>query len=150
MKRLFLVLAFVANPALAQVGIDHPWIRATAPGAKVAGGFMTITNGGSTPDRLVGAASSVAERVELHINVHEDGMMKMRQVQAIDVPAGGRFELKPGGTHLMFVNIARQIKQGETIPVTLTFEKAGEVKADYAVGGLGAMGPGAGHGAMKH
>jgi len=150
MKRLFLVLAFAANPALAQVGIDQPWIRATAPGAKVAGGFMTITNRGSTPDRLVGAASSVAERVELHINVHEDGMMKMRQVQAIDVPAGGRFELKPGGTHLMFVNIARQIKQGETIPVTLTFEKAGEVKADYAVGGLGAMGPGAGHGAMKH
>ena len=151
MRALLLTLALAASPALAQVGIDHPWIRATAPGAKVAGGFMTITNGASAPDRLVGAASSIAERVELHVSTHEDGMMKMRQVQAIDVPAGGRFELKPGGTHLMFVNITRQIKQGETIPVTLTFEKAGEVRADYVVGGLGAMGPGgAGHGTMKH
>jgi len=78
--------------------------------------------------------------------------MKMRQVQGFDVPASGRFELKPGGAHLMFVNIRRPIKECEKIPVTLTFEKAGEVKAEYRVGGLGAMGPaGAGHGGgMKH
>jgi len=142
MKRLFVLLAFAASPALAQVSIDQPWMRATAPGAQVAGGFMTIQNKGAAPDRLVGAASPVAERVELHVHVHEGGMMKMRQVPGFDVPANGQFVLKPGGGHLMFINIKRQIKPGETIPVTLRFEKAGEVKAEYAVGALGAMGPG--------
>jgi len=152
MRKLLLVLAFAASPALAQVSIDQPWMRATAPGAKVAGGFMTVSNKGAAPDRLLGAASPVAERVELHVHVHEGGVMKMQQVPAFDIPANGKFVLKPGGAHLMFVDIKRQIKKGETIPVTLKFEKAGEVKAEYAVGGLGAMGPGgAGHpGAMKH
>jgi len=152
MRKLLLVLAFAASPALAQVSIDQPWMRATAPGAKVAGGFMTVSNKGAAPDRLLGAASPVAERVELHVHVHEGGVMKMQQVPAFDIPANGKFVLKPGGAHLMFVDIKRQIKKGETIPVTLKFEKAGEVKAEYAVGGLGATGPGgAGHpGAMKH
>ena len=151
MKRLFVLLAFAASPALAQVSIDQPWMRATAPGAQVAGGFMTIQNKGTAPDRLVGAASPVAERVELHVHVHEGGVMKMRQVPGFDVPADGQFVLKPGGAHLMFINIKRQINPGETIPVTLKFEKAGEVTAEYAVGALGAMGPGGAHGpGMKH
>lgn len=152
MRALFLLLALAASPALAQVSIDQPWMRATAPGAKVAGGFMVLHNKGKAPDRLVAAASPVAERVELHVHIDDGGVMKMRQVQGFDVPAGGRFELKPGGAHLMFMNIKRQIKEGEKIPVTLTFEKAGEVKAEYRVGGLGAMAPaGAGHGGgMKH
>jgi copper(I)-binding protein len=152
MKRLLLLLAFVASPALAQVSIDQPWMRATPPGAKVAGGYMMVTNKGSTPDRLVGAASPVADRVELHVHMHEGGVMKMKQVPGFDIPAGGKFVLKPGGAHLMFVDIKRPIKEGEKIPVTLKFEKAGEVKAEYSVSGLGAMGPGdAGHmGGMKH
>jgi copper(I)-binding protein len=151
MKTLFLALALVASPALAQVSVDQPWMRATAPGAKVAGGFMTIQNQGAAPDRLVGAASPVAERVELHVHVHEGGVMKMRQVQGFDIPANGQFVLKPGGAHLMFMNIKRQINQGEKVPVTLKFEKAGEMKVEYAVGGLGAMGPGGAHGpGMKH
>ncbi|MEJ2174950.1 MAG: copper chaperone PCu(A)C [bacterium] len=151
MKTLFLLLAFAASPALAQVSVDQPWMRATAPGARVAGGFMTIENQGAAPDRLVAAASPVAERVELHVHVHEGGVMKMQQMQNFEVPAKGQFVLKPGGAHLMFVNIKRQINQGEKIPVTLTFEKAGELNVDYAVGGLGAMGPGGAHGpGMKH
>jgi len=152
MRALLFALALAASPALAQVSIDQPWMRATAPGAKVAGGFMIVRNQGEAPDRLVAAASPVAERVELHVHIDDGGVMKMRQVRGFDVPANGRFELKPGGAHLMFLNIKRQIKEGEQIPVTLTFEKAGEVKAEYRVGGLGAMGPaGAGHGGgMKH
>lgn len=146
MKKLFLLLAFAASPALAQVSIDQPWMRATPPGAKVAGGFMTVTNKGAQPDQLVGAASPVAARVELHVHMHEGGVMKMKQVQGFDIPANGQFVLKPGGAHLMFVDIKRPIKEGEKIPVTLKFEKAGEVKAEYAVGGFGAMGPGG----MKH
>ena len=151
MRALLFALALVASPALAQVSIDQPWMRATAPGAKVAGGFMTIENKGAAPDRLIGAASPLAERVELHVHKEEGGVMKMRQVQGLDIPANGRFELKPGGAHLMFMNIKREIKQGEKVPVTLTFEKAGEMQVDYPVGGLGAMGPGGAHGpGMKH
>jgi copper(I)-binding protein len=152
MRTLFLLLALAATPALAQVGVDQPWMRATAPGAKVAGGFMTLVNQGPVPDRLIGAASPVAERVELHVHKEEGGVMKMRQVQGFDVPANGRFELKPGGAHLMFMNVRRQIKPGEKVPVTLQFEKAGELKVEYAVGSLGAMGPSGGghHGGMKH
>jgi len=152
MKRLLMLLAFAASPALAQVSIDQPWMRATPPGAKVAGGFMTVVNKGPSPDRLVGAASPVAERVELHVHVHEAGVMKMKQVPGLDIPADGKFVLKPGGAHLMFLDVKRPIKQGETIPVTLKFEKAGEMKVEYPVAGLGAMGPvGAGDGGgMKH
>ena len=152
MRALLFALALAASPALAQVSIDQPWMRATAPGAKVAGGFMIVRNKGEAPDRLVAAASPLAERVELHVHIDDGGVMKMRQVKGFDVPANGRFELKPGAAHLMFMNIKRQIKEGEKIPVTLTFEKAGEVKAEYRVGGLGDMGPaGATHGGgMKH
>jgi len=149
MKRLFCLLAFAASPALAQVGIENPWMRATAPGAKVAGGFMTVHNMGQVPDRLVAASSPVAEGVELHTHIKQGSTMKMRQVPGFDVPANGRFVLKPGGAHLMFINITRPLKQGERIPVILEFEKAGKVTAEYAVGGLGAMGPGGGHD-MKH
>jgi len=152
MRALIVALAFAASPALAQVSIDQPWMRATPPGAKVAGGFMTVVNKGASPDRLVGAASPVAERVELHVHVHEAGVMKMKQVPGLDIPADGKFVLKPGGAHLMFFDVKRPIKQGETIPVMLTFEKAGEMKVEYPVAGLGAMGPaGAGQaGGMKH
>ena len=122
MRALLFALALAASPALAQVSIDQPWMRATAPGAKVAGGFMIVRNQGETPDRLVAAASPVAERVELHVHIDDGGVMKMRQVQGFDVPAKGRFELKPGAAHLMFVNIKRQIKEGEKVPVTLTFD----------------------------
>jgi len=151
MRALLLALVLVASPALAQVSIDQPWMRATAPGAKVGGGFMTITNKGGVPDRLIGVASPLAERVELHVHLHAGGVMKMQQVQGFDIPANGQFVLKPGGAHLMFVNVKRQINAGDTVPVTLRFEKAGEVKVDYAVGGLGAMGPDGAHGpGMKH
>ncbi len=149
MKALLFALALIASPALAQISVDQPWMRATAPGAKVAGGFMTLVNQGSAPDRLVGAASPAAARVELHVHKEEGGVMKMRQVAGFEVPANGRFTLKPGGAHLMFMNIKRPIKEGEKVPVTLRFEKAGELTVDYAVGGLGAMGPGGAHG-MKH
>ncbi len=151
MRRLLFALALVASPALAQVSVDQPWMRATAPGAKVAGGFMTLVNQGSAPDRLGGAASPVAERVELHVHKEEDGVMKMRRVPGLDIPANGRFVLKPGGAHLMFFNVKRPIKEGEKVPVTLSFGKAGELTIDYAVGGLGAMGPGGTHGhGTKH
>ena len=121
----------------AQVQIDKPWSRATAPGASVAGGYMVIRNQGAAGDRLVGASSPVSAKVELHVHINDNGVMKMREVRGYDVPAKGTFELKPGGAHLMFMSIKRPFKEGEKLPVKLKFEKAGEVNAEFQVGGLG-------------
>jgi copper(I)-binding protein len=137
---LFIISAFLPIHAFAQVTIEQPWSRATAPGATVAGGYLLIRNGGAA-DRLVGASSDAAARVELHVHMHEGGVMKMREVPGYDVPAKGSFELKPGGAHLMFMDIKRPFKEGEKIAVKLRFEKAGEVNAEFQVGGLGDSAP---------
>ena len=137
MKRCLLLLLFLSTPALAQIQIERPWARATAPGAKVAGGYMVIRNAGAAADRLVSASSPASARVELHVHLNEGGVMKMREVPGYEVPAKGSFELKPGGAHLMFVEIKRPFKEGEKLPVTLKFEKGGEIKAEFHVGRLG-------------
>jgi copper(I)-binding protein len=123
MRILALALLLAATAAQAQVEIDKAWARATAPGAPVAGGYMTIRNKGAAADRLIGASSSAAAKVELTCISRKAKVVKMRQVQAYDVPANGSFELKPGGAHLMFVQIARPFKEGDKIPVKLRFEK---------------------------
>ena len=145
MRIFAFALLLAATAAHAQVEVDKAWARATAPGAPVAGGYLTIRNKGAAPDRLIGASSSAAAKVELHVHVKEGEVMKMRQVQAYDIPAHGSFDAKPGGAHLMFVQLARPFKEGEKIPVKLKFEKAGEVNVDFAVGGLGDTGPPAAH-----
>ena len=141
MRLLLGSVLLAATCAHAQLEIDKAWARATAPGAPVAGGYMTIRNKGSAPDRLVGASSSAAAKVELHVHIKEGEVVKMRQVPAYDIPANGSFELKPGGAHLMFVQITRPFKEGEKVPVKLRFEKAGEVSVDFAVGRLTSMAP---------
>ncbi len=124
----------------AQIRIEQSWARATAPGARVAGGYMLIRNGGAAPDRLVAASSPAAGKVELHVHLNENGVMKMREVAGYDVPAQGTFELKPGGAHLMFMDIRQPFKEGEKVPVMLKFEKAGELRAEFHVGRLGESG----------
>lgn len=144
MKRLLFAACFAAGAAHAQVTVEKPWLRATAPGAKVGGGYVLIRNAGAAADRLVGASSPAAARVELHTHIREGEVMKMREVRAFDVPARGSFELKPGGAHLMFMELKRPFKEGESVPVTLKFETAGELGAEFQVGRLGgAMAPGA-------
>ena len=137
MKRLLLVVLFASTPALAQVQIEKPWARATAPGAKVAGGYMVIRNTGAAADRLVSASSPAAAKVELHVHINDNGVMRMREVRGYDVPAKAALELKPGGAHLMFLDIKRPFKEGEKVPVKLKFEKGGEVSAEFHVGRLG-------------
>ena len=137
--RLFslLVLVCFSMPAWAQIEIEKPWSRATTPGAKLAAGYMVIRNGSAAPDRLIGASSPLAARMEAHVTVQDGEIMRMRQVKGYDVPANGSFELKPGGAHLMFVDIKRPFKDGDKIPATLRFAKAGEIKVEFQVGGLG-------------
>src|ERR1044071_6471967 len=125
---VFLAFLFFSIPASAQVEIDTPWSRATPPGVKIAAGYMIIRNKAATPDRLIGASSPLAATVETHVTVKDGEIMRMRPVKGYDIPANGSFELKAGGSHLMFVDIKRPFKEGERIPATLRFAKAGEVK----------------------
>lgn len=142
MKYLALIGLLVAAPALAQVEIDQPWSRATPPGAKTAAGYMVLQNKAAAPDRLVSVTSPAAARVETHVTLRDGDVMRMREVQGYDLPAGGRVELKPNGNHLMFVGIRQPFKEGDRIPATLRFEKAGELRVEFRVQGLGASGHG--------
>jgi copper(I)-binding protein len=143
-------LGFSVHAQEAKVGsikIENAYTRSTVPGQQVAGGFMKIENKGGV-DQLISASSPVAGEVQLHEMAMEGNVMKMRQVKDIAVPAGGTIELKPGGLHLMFMNIKAPLAAGESVPVKLKFAKAGEVEVKMPVN---AMGAGAGHGGgMKH
>lgn len=129
------------------IKIEGAYTRATVPGQQVAGGFMKIENKG-VADQLISASSPVAGEVQLHEMAMDGNVMKMRQVKDIPLPAGGAVELKPGGLHLMLMNIKAPLTAGETVPVKLKFAKAGEVEVKMPVNAMG--NPAAGHGAMKH
>jgi len=141
MRHLIFLLSLVSTSVFSQVEIIDAWSRATPPGAKVAAGYLTIRNQSASPDRLVGASSSIAARVETHIVERQGEVMRMREVKGYDVPAKGSFELKPGGPHLMLVDIKRPLKAGERIPVVLRFQNAGEIKTDLEVKALGVTRP---------
>ena len=136
MRALWLLLALVASPALAQITITDAWARATAPGAKIGAGYMTIRNGAKAPDKLLSASSPAAEKVQTHLTVKEGDIFRMREVKGYDIPAGGAFELKPAGAHLMLVNLKAPLNEGDKVPLTLRFERAGEVKTELHVGRL--------------
>lgn len=143
----FALLCALAQAALAQefeggeLTLDHPWSRATPAGAKVAGGYLVIRNAGAEPDRLVSAASEISGRAEIHEMAVKDGVMTMRRLaDGLAVPAKGEVALKPGSYHLMFLELKRPLKQGETFAGTLTFEKAGTVDVIFDVGSIAAAG----------
>jgi copper(I)-binding protein len=129
----------------ADISIETPWSRATPGGSKVAAGYLTIKNAGAASDRLVAATADIAERTEIHQMSMTDGVMKMRQVtDGVPVPAGGTVALAPSGYHLMFLDLKQPLKEGETFPGALTFEKAGAVAVTFEVRGVGAAAPDAG------
>lgn len=120
--------------------VEAPWSRATPGGAKVAGGYMRITNTGSETDRLVGGSTVVAERFEVHRSTVTDGVARMEPVTGgLEIPPGQTVELKPGALHAMLVNLRQGLKPGDKIKGMLVFEKAGVLKIEYQVGGIGAQ-----------
>ena len=127
----------MAKPA--GVAVEKAWARASAGKAANGGAFMTILNGGKEGDRLVAAEAGVSRKVELHTHINENGVMRMRQVDGIDVPAGEGVMLKPGSYHVMFMGLNKPLKEGEKFPLTLTFEKAGKKTVEVTVMGVGAM-----------
>lgn len=133
--------AFAADATLGPLQVDQPWSRATAASARNGGAYLVVHNAGPDGDRLVAAATTVAGRAELHTHIDDNGVMKMRHVPAIDVPAGGQAVLKPGGFHVMLMELKAPLAEGQRFPLTLTFEKAGSITVEVAVGKPGAMGP---------
>ncbi|WP_235907870.1 copper chaperone PCu(A)C [Siccirubricoccus phaeus] len=127
------------------ITISAPWSRAAGQGGTGAG-FLTIANAGSAPDRLVAATCPLARVTEIHTHVREGDVMRMRPVPAIEIPAGGSVTLQPGGFHLMLIGLSRAVEAGESLPVTLVFERAGKVEVALAVQAAGARGPAARHG----
>jgi copper(I)-binding protein len=125
--------AAAPQAATETLALQDPAARATPDGAKVAAGYMTIVNSGAEADRVVAASSPRAARMELHEMAMEGDMMTMRPVAAIEIPAGGKAELKPGGLHFMFMEIDAPFKEGDSIPLSLTFEKAGVVETSLPV-----------------
>lgn len=140
------LVTFVAHAGDARIGaitIEHARAHATVPGQPVGGGYMTLVNGGGA-DRLVSVSAPVSKSAEMHMMRMKGEVMEMRQVDAIDLPAGKTVALEPGGYHLMFVGLKAPLKAGESFPMTLKFAKAGTVTVSVTV-----EAPGAGRG-MKH
>jgi copper(I)-binding protein len=127
--------SFVAG----DITVSGAFTRAMLPNAPVGGGYMTITNAGRAPDRLLGATTASTDAVEFHDSKVTDGMMEMTHLpEGIEIPAGGSVTLAPGGLHVMFINPKSPFKEGECLAVTLSFERAGDLTIELSVGPVGA------------
>ena len=149
-------LALCAAPAAADdvkagdLVISQAWSRATPGGAKVAGGYLTIENKGTAADRLVSVSADIAGKAEVHEMAMDNGVMKMRPLdKGLVIDPGKTVKLAPGGNHLMLQELKGPFKEGEKVPVTLEFEKAGKVAVSLDVQGVGAQAPGGGGAMMK-
>ena len=127
---LFAVLlaatASAQDPKVGTISIGHPWARATPGAVKNSAAFMVFDNKGSA-DKLIGVTGDIAKDIQIHSMITEAGVMKMREIKSLDIPANGKAELKPGGFHVMLIGLKDGLKEGATLPLKLTFEKAGEV-----------------------
>ncbi len=135
-SKTFIALALCMNAACALAGditIDHAWARPTVEGQQGGGGFMSVLNRSKSDDKLLSASSPAAARVELHSMTMQGDVMHMGPVSSIEVKAGEKVELKPGGLHVMFMDIAKPLQKGAKVPVTFVFEKAGKVTVDFIV-----------------
>jgi copper(I)-binding protein len=123
------------------VKVSGLWTTATPPGAPTASGYLTITNTGTVADRLTAVTSPLAAGAMLHEMEIADGVASMRMVDGIDIPPGKTVALAPNGFHIMFVTLKQPLKAGDSVPVVLTFAKAGRIEATLAVLPIGARGP---------
>ena len=134
---------FAAGAAYAGgIEVKAPWTRATVAGASVAAGYLAIENKGAEADRLTGASTAAAEKVEIHEMRMEDDIMKMRALpEGVEIKPGETVTLKPGGVHLMLFGLKQRLIPGATVPVTLSFARAGQIAVVLPVQSVGAMAP---------
>jgi copper(I)-binding protein len=142
------LLSLAVFPAAAQqfkggdITIDKAWSRATPKGAAVGVGYLVIHNHGATADRLTGGSADFASGVSVHEMTKDNGVMRMRELTAgLEIPANGEIALSPGGYHIMFTGLKQPLEKGGNVKASLTFEHAGTIAVEFAVGGVGAAGP---------
>lgn len=124
---------------LGELEIGHPWTRATAPTAPAGGGFLKITNTGTTPDRLIAARSPASQQVQIHEMKMDGNIMRMRELaQGLEIPAGATVMLAPGGFHLMLMGLTAPLEKGKKVMLTLVFERAGSIDVELVVEAMGA------------
>jgi periplasmic copper chaperone A len=134
-----------ADVKAGDITIAHPWARATPGAVKNSAAFMVFDNKGAA-DKLIGVSGDVAREIQIHTMITEAGVMKMREIKSLDIPAKGQAELKPGGLHIMLIGLKDGLKEGQKFPLKLKFEKAGEVTVEVT-----AEKPGSGeHSGHKH
>ena len=143
---LLLIAALAAPAALAAdykagaIVISNPWARATPSGASAGAGYFTVTNTGTTPDRLIAVTSEAASNADIHEMTMANGVMQMRPLKGgLELKPGETVQLKPGGEHVMMTGLKQPLKQGDHFKGTLTFEKAGKVDIEYDVKAIGAQ-----------
>jgi copper(I)-binding protein len=145
MASVFTVPAQAGDAKAGDLVITQAWSRATPSGAKIAGGYLTIENKGTAADRLVGGSGEIAGKVEIHEMAMNNGIMTMRPLdKGLAIEPGKTVKLAPGGYHLMLMDLKGPFKQGDKVPVTLEFEKAGKVTLSFDVQGVGAQAPAGG------
>jgi periplasmic copper chaperone A len=127
------------TPDAKSIVVDHPWARATPAGAKTGAAYMTLINNGSSGDRLMGATTPVADKIQFHSVSEDNGVSRMREMNDVAVAPGARVTFSPGGMHVMLVGLKQPLKEGQTFPLSLTFEKAGKVDVMVSVAKVGAM-----------
>ena len=136
---LFGLPAAAHDYTLGSLKIGHPWARATPPTAPSGGGFLTVTNTGTTADRLVSVSSPAAAQVQVHEMKMDGTIMRMRELEnGLEIPPGATVALAPGGLHLMMMGLKAPLKEATRVPVTLVFEKAGKIDVEMQVMALGA------------
>lgn len=128
-----LAFALLSTTAWADITVENAWVRATAGTGKVSAGYGVLVNSGPGDDQLLSVATTAAGMTELHQSKEADGVMSMEAVKALTVPAGGRIEMKPGGYHLMMMNVAQPLKAGDAVTLTFTFKSNGTVTATAKV-----------------
>lgn len=142
MRKILLAAVLAAIPvavSAADLDLSGGFLRASPKVANAGAGFITIKNPNGEADTLLGAEADISKTVELHTHVRDGDVMRMRPVESIAVPAGGVAELKPGADHIMFINLNKPLAEGQKVPVTLVFAKAGKKVVELPVLGVGAM-----------
>src|SRR5258708_5935626 len=152
---VLLLLLLSCGPTHAQASgqttivVERPWARATPAGARTGAVYVTLINNGSSSDNLVSAATPLPDQVPFHSATEENGVSRMREMRTVDVTPGAKVAFSPGGLHIMAVGLKQPLKEGQTFPLTLTFEKAGKIEVTVPIEKVGAM-QGGRMGSMTH
>ena len=143
--------ALAADYDVGSIHISQPWARATPKGASSGAAYMTITNRGSTPDRVSCVSSDISGQCQIHSMTMDNGVMKMRPVEGgLEIKPGETVTLRPSGFHVMLVDLKQPLQQGKMAEATLKFENAGTVKVEFPIAAIGASAPAGGKMMMDH